>query len=87
MVRIARPRDVVISALGVREGLLYTLLSEDDRKLDPLITAARELNLCDLFGVEVARQDAARDCGGPGPHVRGRGKNSSPVASLRLLRW
>ena len=27
--------------------------------------AARELALCDLFGIEVARQDAACDCGGP----------------------
>jgi exopolyphosphatase / guanosine-5'-triphosphate,3'-diphosphate pyrophosphatase len=37
--------DVVFSALGVREGLLYELLSEKDRKLDPLLSASSELNL------------------------------------------
>jgi exopolyphosphatase/guanosine-5'-triphosphate,3'-diphosphate pyrophosphatase len=44
VVRIAKPRDVVISALGVREGLLYSLLDQEARKQDPLISAARELN-------------------------------------------
>jgi exopolyphosphatase / guanosine-5'-triphosphate,3'-diphosphate pyrophosphatase len=37
--------DVVFSALGVREGLLYDLLNEEDRKYDPLLSAASELNL------------------------------------------
>nr|WP_284311572.1 Ppx/GppA phosphatase family protein [Labrys miyagiensis] len=45
IIKIGKPKDVVISALGVREGLLYTLLNEEDRKLDPLISAARELNI------------------------------------------
>ena len=45
VVRIAKPRDVVISALGVREGLLYTLLDAEAQRQDPLLTAARELNL------------------------------------------
>jgi exopolyphosphatase / guanosine-5'-triphosphate,3'-diphosphate pyrophosphatase len=45
LVRLARPKDVVISALGVREGLLYSLLDEEERRKDPLITAAAELNL------------------------------------------
>lgn len=44
VVRIARPRNVVVSALGVREGLLYSLLDDAARKQDPLISAARELN-------------------------------------------
>jgi exopolyphosphatase/guanosine-5'-triphosphate,3'-diphosphate pyrophosphatase len=35
---------VIISALGVREGLLYSLLKADERKKDPLLDAARELN-------------------------------------------
>jgi exopolyphosphatase / guanosine-5'-triphosphate,3'-diphosphate pyrophosphatase len=35
----------VFSAMGVREGLLYELLEDVDRKRDPLITAAEELNI------------------------------------------
>ncbi len=45
IVRIARPRQVVMSALGVREGLLYSLLSKAERQRDPLIAAAQELNV------------------------------------------
>jgi exopolyphosphatase/guanosine-5'-triphosphate,3'-diphosphate pyrophosphatase len=45
LVRVARPKDVVISALGVREGLLYSLLSEQERRKDPLFAAASELNV------------------------------------------
>jgi exopolyphosphatase/guanosine-5'-triphosphate,3'-diphosphate pyrophosphatase len=41
----ARPKDVVISALGVREGLLYSLLGEHEREKDPLLAAANELNV------------------------------------------
>jgi exopolyphosphatase/guanosine-5'-triphosphate,3'-diphosphate pyrophosphatase len=44
LVRITKPRDVVVSALGVREGLLYSLLPGKERNKDALITAARELN-------------------------------------------
>src|SRR5947199_6937195 len=44
-VRIARPRDIVISALGVREGLLYSELSARERAKDGLIAAAQELNV------------------------------------------
>jgi exopolyphosphatase/guanosine-5'-triphosphate,3'-diphosphate pyrophosphatase len=45
LIRKIRPDTVVISALGVREGLLYSLLSERERKKDALIDAARNLNL------------------------------------------
>jgi exopolyphosphatase / guanosine-5'-triphosphate,3'-diphosphate pyrophosphatase len=44
VVRVAKPRDVVVSALGVREGLLFSLLDAEQRKQDPLIATARELN-------------------------------------------
>lgn len=43
-VRRAKPAQVVMSALGVREGLLFELLDEETRELDPLLAAARELN-------------------------------------------
>jgi len=45
LVRIAKPRRVVVSALGVREGLLYSLLDAAQRKQDPLLAAAEELNV------------------------------------------
>ena len=45
LVRIARPKDVVISALGVREGLLYSMLDAKERAKDALIAAASELNV------------------------------------------
>jgi exopolyphosphatase/guanosine-5'-triphosphate,3'-diphosphate pyrophosphatase len=45
LIEIARPKDIVISALGVREGLLYGMLNGDDRRKDPLIAAAQELNV------------------------------------------
>jgi exopolyphosphatase/guanosine-5'-triphosphate,3'-diphosphate pyrophosphatase len=44
LVRSAKPRDVVISVLGVREGLLYEMLDGEARARDPLISAASELN-------------------------------------------
>ncbi len=39
------PRHVIVSVLGVREGLLYSLLKAKERTRDPLLTAAAELNL------------------------------------------
>jgi exopolyphosphatase/guanosine-5'-triphosphate,3'-diphosphate pyrophosphatase len=44
LIRSMKPRQVIISVLGVREGLLYELLSQRDRERDPLIAAATELN-------------------------------------------
>jgi exopolyphosphatase/guanosine-5'-triphosphate,3'-diphosphate pyrophosphatase len=45
LIRIAKPKAIVVSALGVREGWLYSLLSETEKKRDGLIAAARELNI------------------------------------------
>jgi exopolyphosphatase/guanosine-5'-triphosphate,3'-diphosphate pyrophosphatase len=45
LVSVIGPKDVVISVLGVREGLLYSLLKEKERTRDPLIEAAAELNV------------------------------------------
>ena len=45
VVRLARPRRVVVSALGVREGLLFSTLGDVDQKRDALIAAAQELNV------------------------------------------
>jgi len=45
IIRQASPKEIVISALGVREGLLFESLSPSERAEDPLICAAREFNL------------------------------------------
>lgn len=44
IIRKARPREIVISAAGVREGLLFERLPKVMRYADPLLCAARELN-------------------------------------------
>ncbi len=38
-----QPKRIVVSALGVREGLLYTLLDDETKRTDPLLAACAEL--------------------------------------------
>lgn len=45
IIRKARPTEVVFSALGVREGLLYSKLPRSVRKDDALLAAAQDLNV------------------------------------------
>ncbi len=45
LVRRIKPREVMVSALGVREGLLYSLLQAEERRHDALISAAQDLNV------------------------------------------
>jgi exopolyphosphatase/guanosine-5'-triphosphate,3'-diphosphate pyrophosphatase len=44
IIRRAQPSQIVVSATGGREGLLYELLGPDQRREDPLIAAATEIN-------------------------------------------
>ncbi len=44
IIRIAQPREIVISALGVREGLLYESLAPAAQAEDPLLAAASQFN-------------------------------------------
>ena len=44
ILKIARPKEIVFSTYGVREGLLYDKLSERERARDGLIAAAETLN-------------------------------------------
>ena len=43
VIRTVRPKEIVLSALGVREGLLFELLDEELRREDPLVAGAGEL--------------------------------------------
>ncbi|WP_246689624.1 exopolyphosphatase [Methylobacterium sp. WL116] len=44
IIRVGRPREVAISASGVREGLLYEQVDRETRALDPLLASCAELN-------------------------------------------
>jgi exopolyphosphatase / guanosine-5'-triphosphate,3'-diphosphate pyrophosphatase len=44
IIRQANPKEIVISALGVREGLLYSQLPMETQAEDPLILVAQEFN-------------------------------------------
>lgn len=43
ILRLGRPAALRISALGLREGLLYSKLSAEEQRTDPLLAAAHEL--------------------------------------------
>ncbi len=44
IIRVAKPKAIVFSTYGVREGLLYEMLPEEERHKDGLLTAAHKLN-------------------------------------------
>jgi exopolyphosphatase / guanosine-5'-triphosphate,3'-diphosphate pyrophosphatase len=45
IIRLAKPRRIVFSAFGVREGLLYERLAEEEQTKDGLLEGARTLNV------------------------------------------
>ena len=56
ILRAMRPQKVSFSALGVREGFLYSQLDEKEKALDPLISAANELAILRSRSPEHARE-------------------------------
>jgi len=44
IIRQANPKEIIVSALGVREGLLYSQLTPERQAEDPLIVSAQEFN-------------------------------------------
>ncbi len=44
IIKRARPREVVFSATGMREGLLYEMLEQEQRQQDPLLLAASQFD-------------------------------------------
>ncbi|WP_312793892.1 exopolyphosphatase [Tianweitania sp.] len=56
---VMKPSRIVVSALGVREGYLYSLLTEEERKTDPLVSAAEELAVLRARSVTHAHELAA----------------------------
>lgn len=56
ILEVMKPKAVVFSALGVREGFLYSLLDETEKALDPLVSAADELAILRARSPEHARE-------------------------------
>jgi len=54
-----QPKNIVVSAFGVREGYLHALLSPEERRRDPLISSAEELAILRSRSVTHARELAA----------------------------
>src|SRR5262249_11043816 len=59
IIKRARPREVVFSATGMREGLLYEMLDAEQRRQDPLLLAASQL--VRLFSRAPGHADELRD--------------------------
>lgn len=59
IIEAMQPKNVVVSAFGVREGYLYSQLPEHERQRDPLISAAEELAILRARSVTHARELAA----------------------------
>ena len=51
-----KPKSICFSALGVREGYLYSLLDEKEQARDPLLAAAGELSVLRARSPEHARE-------------------------------
>jgi exopolyphosphatase / guanosine-5'-triphosphate,3'-diphosphate pyrophosphatase len=45
IIRAGDPKEIIVSALGVREGVLFERLDPETRVMDPLLAAAGEFNL------------------------------------------
>lgn len=45
IVRIGKPKEIVISTNGVREGLLFEALDEGTQQIDPLLSVASDFNI------------------------------------------
>ncbi len=59
VLRAMKPSRILFSAQGVREGYLYTLLSEAEQASDPLLLASHELAVLRSRSPEHARELAA----------------------------
>lgn len=55
-ISIMKPARISFSALGVREGYLFSLLSEEERLQDPLLAAANEIAILRARSPEHARE-------------------------------
>lgn len=56
LLKRVRPSEVVVSVFGIREGLVYSLLSDAERRKDPLIAACEDFARRRSRSLESARE-------------------------------
>jgi len=56
IIKLMKPRAVVVSACGIREGLLYSLLDENEKAKDPLIAACSDIARRQARSIEGAHE-------------------------------
>jgi exopolyphosphatase/guanosine-5'-triphosphate,3'-diphosphate pyrophosphatase len=56
LLRHMRPKEVVFSVFGIREGLLFSLLSEGERQKDPLLSFCEDYALLHSRSADHARE-------------------------------
>ena len=71
IVRLMQPSDVIFSAFGVREGMIYRLLSDGEREKDPLLSACEDVARLRARSAQHAKEltgwtDALFEAPGPG---------------------
>ncbi len=58
IIRIGKPKEIIISTNGVREGLLFEALDDETKVIDPLLSVANDFNCsrsrCPKHGYEMA---------------------------------
>jgi len=59
VLRVMKPARILFSAQGVREGYLYSLLSDEEKAADPLLVASDQLAILRARSPEHARELAA----------------------------
>ena len=81
-----KPSKIVVSALGVREGFLYSLLPRSEQRDDPLISAAEELALLRARSVTHAHElvEWTEQILRGLRHRRDRGRGALPAAACLL---
>ena len=87
VIRIGKPRQIVFSALGVREGLLYSLLKQKDKEKDALIEAARDLNLLRSRSPRHGEELIELDRSLHGVFGSRRDRRGTPASSRRVPAW
>ena len=84
VIRVAKPKTIVFSTFGVREGLLYEMLPQTERAKDGLICAAQTLNGLLSRSAQPCRGTDRLDRPARPRRQAARDRRRSPPAACRL---
>ena len=86
---VARPRRIVFSAFGLREGVLFDMLSDADRAADPLLAAARVFarRFGRFQGLESALFDWSTPLFADDPEIEAEGRLRRAACCLADIGW